>query len=324
MTPLALEALEQALALDGSQDRSQNLNASAPGGGGELSTRPGDLRAVLVTVQQVQGSAPREEGAWMAVFTDRLINTLGGGHLEFSAIAVARQWLAGALAGRADASVNGMFSPAGGAPTDGLPFTRRFALGPSLGQCCGGVVELRFEPLQGPLSEALRERLRPRGAPVALFGGGHVGKALVRVLATLPLDVRWVDSRDEIFPPEVPGHVHCEHSDPVQAAVADLAPGSRVLIMSFSHAEDLDIVQACLKRQRQRADLPFIGLIGSRTKWATFNRRLRERGFSAQECAQVTCPIGLPGIPGKQPEVIAVAVAAQLLQEGARGMQPAP
>jgi len=322
VTPLALEALEQALAQDRSQDRSQTLNASAPGGADELNTRSGDLRAVLVTVQQVQGSAPREEGAWMAVFTDRLINTLGGGHLEFSAIAVARQWLAGALAGRADASVNGTFSPAGDAPTDGLPFTRRFALGPSLGQCCGGVVELCFEPLQGPLSEALRERLRPRGAPVALFGGGHVGKALVRVLATLPFDVRWVDSRDEIFPPEVPGHVHCEHSDPVQAAVADLAPGSRVLIMSFSHAEDLDIVQACLKRQRLHGDLPFIGLIGSKTKWATFRRRLQERGYSAQECAQVTCPIGLPGIPGKQPEVIAVAVAGQLLQGCASELRP--
>jgi xanthine dehydrogenase accessory factor len=108
--------------------------------------------------------------------------------------------------------------------------------------------------------------------------------------------------------------VECEHSDPVQAAVADLASGSRVLIMSFSHAEDLDIVQACLKRQRQRTDLPFIGLIGSKTKWATFRHRLRERGFSDQECEQVTSPIGVPGIEGKEPEVIAVAVAAQLLQ----------
>lgn len=310
MTPLALEALEQALSLDGSQA----LDASALGSASDPGATPGARRAVLVTVQQVQGSAPREEGAWMAVFTDRLINTLGGGHLEFSAIAVARQWLAGALAGSREASVNGTVPPACDAPPDGLPFTRRFALGPSLGQCCGGVVELHFEALQGPLRDDLRERLRPRGAPVALFGGGHVGKALVRILATLPFDVRWVDSRDEIFPLEVPAHVHCEHSDPVQAAVADLVPGSRVLIMSFSHAEDLDIVQACLKRQRQHGDLTFIGLIGSKTKWATFRRRLRERGFTDRECDQITCPIGVPGIEGKEPEVIAVAVAAQLLQ----------
>ena len=109
-------------------------------------------------------------------------------------------------------------------------------------------------------------------------------------------------------------NVACEHSDPVQSAVAPLAPGSRVLIMSFSHAEDLDIVAACLKRLRERDDLPYVGLIGSRTKWATFRHRLEERGFGAQELARVTSPIGVPGIHGKQPEVIAVAVAAQLLQ----------
>jgi xanthine dehydrogenase accessory factor len=86
-----------------------------------------------------------------------------------------------------------------------------------------------------------------------------------------------------------------------------------VLIMSFSHAEDLDIVAACLLRQRERGDLPFVGLIGSRTKWATFRHRLEARGFSAAELAHITCPIGLPGIQGKAPEVIAASVAAQLL-----------
>ena len=106
----------------------------------------------------------------------------------------------------------------------------------------------------------------------------------------------------------------CEHSDPVQQAVPRLAPGSRVLIMSFSHAEDLDVVAACLRRQREQGDLPFIGLIGSQTKWATFSNRLHGRGFAPEELAQVTCPIGIPGIGGKEPEVIAVAVAAQLLQ----------
>jgi xanthine dehydrogenase accessory factor len=108
--------------------------------------------------------------------------------------------------------------------------------------------------------------------------------------------------------------VVCEHSNPVHAAVPDLTPNSRVLIMSFSHAEDLDVVAACLLRQRQKQDLPYIGLIGSATKWASFKRRLAERGFSEEECQQVTCPIGVPGIEGKEPEVIAVAVAAQLLQ----------
>jgi xanthine dehydrogenase accessory factor len=134
------------------------------------------------------------------------------------------------------------------------------------------------------------------------------------VLGNLPFTVRWVDSRDEIFPVDVPDNVQCEHSDPVQAAVADLVPGSRVVVMSFSHAEDLDVVAACLARQRLRGDLPYVGLIGSQTKWAAFRHRLEVRGFSAAEIAHVTCPIGVPGIRDKRPEVIAVGVAAQLLQ----------
>jgi xanthine dehydrogenase accessory factor len=149
---------------------------------------------------------------------------------------------------------------------------------------------------------------------LALFGGGHVGSALVHILGRLPLQVRWIDSRDEIFPASVADNVTCEHSDPVQAAVGDLAGGAHVLIMSFSHAQDLDVVAACLSRQRASADLGLIGLIGSRSKWATFRHRLMERGFSEAELAHVTCPIGVPGIPGKEPEVIAVAVAAQVLQ----------
>jgi xanthine dehydrogenase accessory factor len=214
------------------------------------------------------------------------------GHLEYQAIAHARLL----LAGQSDQT------------------QLRHVLGPSLGQCCGGAVELQFQPVTSADVTRLKSELTPTRTPLALFGGGHVGKALVRTLAPLPFAVRWVDSRDEIFPADVPGGVDCEHSNPVQAAVADLAPGSRVLIMSFSHAEDLDIVIACLKRLREKGDLPFVGLIGSATKWATFRHRLEERGFSAQEIAQITCPIGVPGIAGKEPEVIAVAVAAQLLQ----------
>ena len=132
--------------------------------------------------------------------------------------------------------------------------------------------------------------------------------------------MRWVDSRDEVFPEPLPLNVQAEHSDPVQAAVADLPAGSAVLVMSFSHAEDLEIVAACLARQRQWGDLRYIGLIGSRTKWARFGHRLAERGFGDDELARVTCPIGLPGIAGKQPAVVALAVVAQLL---ALGLAPA-
>ena len=249
--------------------------------------------ACLVTVESTQGSVPRETGAWMAVFADRLVGTIGGGHLELQAIAEARSRLAGGAAA--------------------APGPMRFALGPALGQCCGGVVHLGFEPLRADNAPMLARRLAPRLHPVALFGGGHVGHALARVLAPLPFALTWIDSRDGIFAPDLAGEVVCEHSEPVQLAVPSLAPGSRVLIMSFSHAEDLDVVAACLRRQREQQDLPFIGLIGSQTKWATFSRRLRERGFTAEDLARVTCPIGIPGITGKEPEVIAVAVAAQLL-----------
>ena len=252
--------------------------------------------AVLVQVAQTQGSVPREAGTWMAVFADDIVGTIGGGHLEYDAIARAR-----ALLGGAD-------------PVD-VPASLRVALGPSLGQCCGGVVQLRFEPVQAGDAPALALRLvSPRLRPVALFGGGHVGHALVRVLAPLPFELSWIDSRDGIFPDSVSPRVSCEHSDPVQAAVPGLVPQSRVLIMSFSHAEDLDVLAACLKRQREQGDLPYIGLIGSKSKWAAFRHRLEARGFTPAELAHITCPIGVPGITGKEPEVIAVAVAAQLLQ----------
>ncbi len=248
----------------------------------------------LVEVAAVQGSAPRACGAWMAVSAQGVMGTIGGGHLEWEATRLAQQWLAQGL--------------------HGVPRSHRLALGPSLGQCCGGVVELRLSAVDAAQLDATRERLQPQRMPVALFGAGHVGHALVHALQPLPFSVHWVDSRDAMFPAAPLPHVCCEHSEPVQDAVRDLSAQSLVLVMSFSHAEDLDIVCACLRRQRERGDLPFIGLIGSATKWAVFQKRLAERGFAESEIAQITCPIGLPGIPGKEPEVIAIAVAAQLLQ----------
>ena len=250
--------------------------------------------AVLVQVAATEGSVPREAGAWMLVWPHALAGTVGGGQLELQAIAQARALLAQA-------------------PAPGHEMVHRYPLGPSLGQCCGGGVHLRFERVGAADAGALAGRLMPARAPLALFGGGHVGHALVQALAPLPFAITWIDSRDGVFPADAPPHVRCEHSDPVQAAVADLPAGSYVLVMSFSHAEDLDIVAACLRRLRARGDLPFVGLIGSRTKWATFRHRLAERGFSPAEMDRVTSPIGLPGLRGKEPAVIAASVAAQLL-----------
>ena len=256
----------------------------------ELLARLAREDGVLVRVESTQGSAPREAGTWMAVWSEGLTGTIGGGQLEFQATQEARELLAGRT------------EWAG---------VRRYPLGPSLGQCCGGVVFLRLRRIAAADAAALRGEL----TELALFGGGHVGAALARLLATLPFAVRWIDSREGVFAPALPARIATEHSEPVQDAVADLVPGSRVLVMSFSHAEDLDIVVACLKRLRTRDDLPYVGLIGSRTKWATFRHRLAARGFTEAEMDRVTCPIGLPGIAGKEPEVIAVGVAAQLLMQ---------
>ena len=262
----------------------------------DLLERLAHQACVLVRIEATEGSVPRETGTWMAVWHDGLTGTIGGGQLEFQAVAASRAHLAD------------------GAPLPGAGRPCRYPLGPSLGQCCGGVVHLSYRRAGAADADALRREFTASLPPVALFGGGHVGAALARLLATLPLAVRWIDSREDVFPPALPALVAAEQSEPVQAAVAGLDAGSRVLVMSFSHAEDFDVVVACLQRLRTHDDLPFIGLIGSRTKWATFRHRLEARGFTRNELDRVTCPIGIPGIGGKEPEVIAVAVAAQLLQ----------
>lgn len=251
---------------------------------------------VLVRVHSAQGSVPREIGTWMAVCADTIIATIGGGHLEWQAIAHAKALLAQTPDAKAVAEV------------------MHFKLGPSLGQCCGGALDLRFEYLAPGSHDGLLSSLKPSYQTVALFGGGHVGHAIERALRPLPFNLVWIDSRDEVFPTEVGQDVVLEHSNPVQAAVADVPTNALVLIMSFSHAEDFDVVVQCLSRQRVQADLPFVGLIGSKTKWASFQSRLRERGFSDAEIAHVRCPIGVPHVVGKEPAVIAAAVVAQLLQ----------
>jgi len=260
-------------------------------------------RAVLVSVLKAQGSVPRDEGAWMAVLPHQLINTLGGGQLEFQATQEALRLLDETL------------------PPLAEPLIKRYPLGPSLGQCCGGVVHLSFEVLRASDAQAIEDRLKTHEPHLALFGGGHVGREIVELMQRLPWQVTWIDSRESIFPAQVSKNIQLEHSEPVQAAVASLEAHSHVLIMSFSHAEDLDVVQQCLLRKRQSKDLKSIGLIGSETKWATFKSRLKLRGFEPEELASVQCPIGLEGLKAKEPEVIAVSVVAQLLMNEERSMR---
>jgi xanthine dehydrogenase accessory factor len=303
----------------------------------------GGVPAVLVTVAVVEGSAPRDPGARMRVEPAGAIGTVGGGHLELRAIEIARAMLADCRARHIE----------------------RFALGPSLGQCCGGVMHLAFELLDPAHGAALSARraqdswrlvafdgapecalcdadglalagseappfARHRGthlmqerdgrrwlvdsvpAPrpqLLLFGAGHVGAALVRALADLPCHVTWIDERDAMFPSRVPTNVTIEATDTPEALVASAPAGASFLVMTHSHALDGRLAEAIMAR----ADVGWFGLIGSKTKRKQFERRLRERGADPARIAAMACPIGLPGIAGKEPAVIAVSVCAQLL-----------
>lgn len=245
--------------------------------------------ACVVRVQAVQGSVPRETDAVLIVDALGFGGTIGGGHLEHEALAVARVWL-DAMAGGADA------------------FTRRFPLGPSLGQCCGGAVELHFSRLQRIDLPAL-QALDARPGEVWLYGAGHVAKALVYALLPLPFRVHWVDTREEFFPQGLPAHVRLHPSDSPADEVALAAPGAFHLVMTHSHALDFEVVEAVLGRR----DAAYCGLIGSATKRVTFERRLLARGLPETRLDELVCPVGIAGVEGKLPAVIAVAVVAQLL-----------
>ncbi len=243
--------------------------------------------AVVVEVTQARGSVPRGDGTRMLVAADEVVGTIGGGHLELQAITDARRILAGAA----------------------LPQQHHVALGPALGQCCGGVLDLRFDTLSA--EDPLRWPAPPPRFHLQLYGAGHVGRAIVQVLSSIHCQVQWIDEREQEFPapPSAP-HIQRVCVDSVHAEVAHAAPGTFYLVLTHSHDCDMAITQAILRR----ADFGFFGLIGSKTKRASFEHRLLERGVQADVFSRMVCPIGLGGIAGKEPEVIAVSVVAQLLR----------
>ena len=260
--------------------------------------------AMLVQVLESRGSVPRGAGTRMLVTTDAVAGTIGGGHLELQAIQRARSMLAGGQsASRSDAEA----SP--GLATE----DRVIALGPTLGQCCGGALTLRTAPL-----DAAALANWPDPAPLfelQLYGAGHVGRAIAHLLASLPCAVQWIDEREAEFPASpTAAQITRLCVDAVEAEVQQAAPASFFLVLTHSHDLDLRITEAVLRR----GDFGFLGLIGSATKRARFLRRLTQRGVAAEAIARLTCPIGVAGIPGKQPELIALAVVAQLLQVAAR------
>ena len=248
--------------------------------------------AVLVEVTASKGSVPREAGTRMLVSAAEVAGTIGGGHLELKAIAAAREMLA--------------------AGTGTTPREQHYALGPALGQCCGGAVTLRWAHVSAAdLADW------PEPAPrfhLQLYGAGHVGRAIAALLAGIPCRVQWIDEREDQFPPRAsPPHIERICVEPVEAEVAVAPPGAYVLVLTHSHDLDLAITEAVLRR----GDFGYLGLIGSQTKRARFLRRFETRGIAPEALARLHCPIGRPGIRGKEPEVLAVSVVASLLLLGA-------
>ncbi|HEY1944927.1 MAG TPA: xanthine dehydrogenase accessory protein XdhC, partial [Roseiarcus sp.] len=156
---------------------------------------------------------------------------------------------------------------------------------------------------------AWRERYGTQATPVYLFGAGHVGRALALALAPLPFELRWIDSRVDAFPERAPPNATLVHAADPTAELANAPDGALVVVMTHSHPLDLAIVDAALRGER----LPFVGLIGSATKRARFVSQLRAAGRTEAELAALTCPIGVSGLEGKEPAVIAASTAAQLL-----------
>ena len=246
--------------------------------------------AIVVWVKQVAGSVPREAGTRMVVSATEAAGTVGGGHLEWRALEHARD----ALRAHSDHPISDLHLP----------------LGPALGQCCGGVVTLAFERLTEAAMAAWPE-------PVPLFhlqlyGAGHVGRAIARALEPLDVRVDWIDEREAEFPEEPsPPHIRRIAVDAVEGEVRLAPAGAFYLVLTHSHDLDMRLAEAILKRR----DAGWFGLIGSATKRARFEHRLTARGIAPNAIAAMACPIGLPSIIGKAPEVVAISVVAQLLVE---------
>ena len=243
---------------------------------------------VLVTVTDLRGHAPRDPGAKMVVDAARTRGSVGGGNLEETAIARARTMLE-----------SGATAPE--QLTIGLSDRARTDHGR---QCCGGEVTLLLEPL-------------PVVPSVAIFGIGHVGLELARILAGHDLDLHLVDSRreqlaDARLAPVTTGEarVVAHHSPVPELALGAVPAGTHVLVMTHDHAEDFALCDAALRC----AHLGTVGLIGSAAKWSRFRTGLAVEGHAATTVERIRCPIGLPGPAGKEPAAIAVSVAAELLQ----------
>lgn len=305
-----------------------------------LATRDAVVRVVLA---RLRGSAPREAGAAMLVTADACIGSIGGGYLEWDATAAARLLLAAPdLDGKLMRHRLGLElaqccggvvelwierwtaadRPLLAAAVTAAARTTPMLLDSRLDHRCRIQRQLRpadrDQRLQLQIDDAdggarLVERLDIAPAPLWLFGAGHVGRALVPILAGLPFRLDWLDSRAGIFPDGLADDIAVRVLDEPAAAIADAPPGCRYLVMTHDHRIDYALCRAILAR----GDAAFVGMIGSQSKAARFRLRLAREGLDA---GTIACPVGIAGIASKEPAAIAIGIAAQLLQ----GLAPAP
>lgn len=230
----------------------------------------------LVTVVGATGSTPREGGSKMVVIADATFDSIGGGKLELLATQKARELL---LMGKQVQQIH------------------HFPLAAKANQCCGGSVTLLIE-------------IFPRTAvEVVLFGAGHVAKALVGIVAEMDCHVSWVDSREDLFPREIPLGVDKISIENPEDYVSRISAGAYIVIVTHDHALDYRLTREILHND----DFAYLGLIGSATKAKRFRKHLQHDGFSDESIGKLNCPIGLTALNGKLPMEVAVSIAAQIL-----------
>jgi len=231
---------------------------------------------VIATLLGSAGSTPRSAGTKMVITDSDIYDTVGGGHLEYKMIEKAREFL---LTG------------------DGSQNIEHFSLGASLGQCCGGSVSVLFETI-------VNEKLN-----VDVYGAGHVSHALMTILADLPVRVRWLDSRAELFPENLPANVAPIIDEFVVDQVKAAKPNTAAIIMTHNHQLDFSLCEALIKR----GDCASIGVIGSETKAKRFRMRLEHKGLSQSDIQKMKCPVGLEEVAGKLPMEVAVSIAGEII-----------
>lgn len=238
---------------------------------------------VLATVIGTAGSTPRNIGSKMVIGVDRVFDTIGGGNLEYQVMAEAQALLTAQ-------------SP------NHQQMMKHFPLSASVGQCCGGSVSV------------LLEYFPAQGVNLALFGAGHVGKALVNILSGLPCQVQWIDSRESEFPPLNAfsgfSNITPVINDYPVDEVMMMPAGSFYLVMTHNHQLDFELCAEILKRD----NFAYLGLIASQTKWKRFQQKLSQAGCKPEQIQRISSPVGLPEIAGKKPMEVAVSIAAEVIQ----------